>query len=310
MKKKSSVIIAILILSVFLILFFANRSGLIPSLASQYKKTQLAYESRLEQSGSSIIHQALFKKTDFYMEAFKLSKVPASPDAKLVAAITNHHLIAPEFIAKVFSLVQTSEPITVVLLSPNHFSVGNGYALVSEAKWETPYGQVIPDLHIVEELQKRNLVQVDEGPFEKEHGITGIVGFMKKSLPNAKIVPLILKESISVAQINDLAKSLDEILDADDLLIGSFDFSHDFDLTTSNRNDELSLSILEKQRLDQITQMNVDSRKGVELLLGFVSLRGANKFTLLDHSNSALITGNLEQKDVTSYITGYFTRQK
>ena len=99
-------------------------------------------------------------------------------------------------------------------------------------------------------------------------------------------------------------------MDADDLLIGSFDFSHDFDLTTSNRNDELSLSILEKQRLDQITQMNVDSRKGVELLLGFVSLRGANKFTLLDHSNSALITGNLEQKDVTSYITGYFTRQK
>src|SRR5689334_2195607 len=77
------------------------------------------------------LHYGINQTTDFFDQAYKNASSQEPTDA--IAGITvNHHLLAPNLIAKAFALVATDKPITVILLSPNHFYRGNGGVITSQ----------------------------------------------------------------------------------------------------------------------------------------------------------------------------------
>ena len=134
--------------------------------------------------------------------------------------------------------------------------------------------------------------------------------FYKKAIPNAKFIPLIIKDTISENEIAELADVLKNNLPHDSLIIGSFDFSHYLPSTVADFHDEKSVAILDSLEYQNTDPLDIDSRPGLEILLKLIKIRGGNSFSLLGATNSAKILTDEDTAENTSYITGIFTSEE
>ena len=273
----------------------------------------VAYSLQLGQNGQKSevpLHYSVYSQKDFFDQAFDFAPSSTSQAGQGIKGLLfNHHLLAPHFIAQAFLAAQNQKPQTLVILAPNHFMTGIGPILTSRYAWQTPYGQLQPDLEIIGALIESGLVKVDEQPFENELGIKNVVAFAKRVFPDARVVPLIVKDNTPDSLADSLAQALQRVLPQNGLVVGSFDFSHYHTLDTANQHDEKSLSAVRSLDFKGTKDLDVDSRPGLRILLEFLSLAKADSFTLLQHSNSALVAKNLTTTSTTSYITGYFSSE-
>ncbi len=256
-------------------------------------------------------HYSYFSQKEFYEEAYKAAKPNRNniSSGEIKGIIVNHHLLASSFIAEAFNTVATTAPITVLLISPNHFDAGRADVITSAKNWQTPYGVLEADTEQVNLLTASGLASVEESPFEQEHGVSGIVGFIKKSLPNSKVVPLIFKNRIKLPQIQSLVNSYVQPAEKNVLVVGSFDFSHYLTSRGADFHDIENLSTVESFNFGSIYNLDIDSRPGLAFFLQLLQNSGNQNFHLLENSNSS----KLAKQDVletTSYITGYFTKGK
>lgn len=259
-----------------------------------------------ENISGGLFHYSNFSDKSFYDKAYeKVGDVQEKGEA--IGAIVNHHLLAPDLIAETLTVAATNKPRTVVLISPNHFFAGLGQAILSEYDWQTPYGILEADKDVVSRLAESGAANIDETPFEKEHGISNIVAFIKKAILNAKFVPLIIKDTISENELAKLIDVLEYNLSSDSLIIGSFDFSHYLPSAAADFHDEKSDAILDSLEYQSTDHLDIDSRPGLEILLKIIKARGGNSFTLLGATNSAKILKDEDTVENTSYVTGVFT---
>src|SRR3989344_9618852 len=98
------------------------------------------------------IHYSLNGTQEFFEEAYK-NIDPQKPKDKITGITVNHHLLAANLVAQEFSLVETNQPIPVVLISPNHFFRGEGRIITSRYDWQTPYGVLRTDQRLGDKLQ-------------------------------------------------------------------------------------------------------------------------------------------------------------
>ena len=265
-------------------------------------------------------HQSYFTTQSFYEQAYenagKLRTMHTPPDSRsslfeeeggaaVAGILVNHHLLAGSFIAEAFDKIATDAPLTVLLISPNHFSVGNGSFITSNAIWKTPYGDLNPDSQMIRQLSDDGIATIEENPFEQEHGISGIVAFIKKSLPNARLIPLIANNRATLQQSLEEANRLTELLPRNVLVVGSFDFSHYLTSRAANFHDLKNLSAVGNFDFSAISTLDVDSRPGLVLFLRMMQRSGNQKFHILEQSNSGILTKQ-DILETTSYITGYF----
>lgn len=92
-------------------------------------------------------------------------------------------------------------------------------------------------------------------------------------MPNAKIVPLIVKDIFSFQSGDDFAENLDKILPENSLIIASLDFSHYLPSNAADFHDEKSLAVLSNFDYDGIKFLDVDSKPALRIfikLLGFI----------------------------------------
>jgi len=249
--------------------------------------------------------RATFSQPDFYEQVYSIIEPTEQKSTDIKGLLVNHHLLAANLIAQAFEQVATKDARTVVLLAPNHFEQGSKGMITSDNSWATPYGQLFCDCNIVSKLKSSGLVEMDDQPFIKEHGISGLVAFIKKSLPNSRIVPIIFKVSTTPAQAKQLADYLLKILPSDALIIASLDMSHYVADKIADSNDNKTVIALENLDVSNADKLEVDSKAAFRVLVEAMKLRGAN-FNLLARSSSAKITGSKNPLDNTSYITGYF----
>lgn len=260
---------------------------------------------QLNTNNYHVVHYSYFSQKEFYEDAYKYVKIP---QVKTQAVIVNHHLLASSYIAEEFNILATTAQVTVLLVSPNHFSSGKFEIATSRADWQTPYGVLEPDVRLINILTKTNLLGVDEDPFLQEHGVSGLVGFIKKSLPNARIVPIIFKDRISLSRALDFANETYKVMPNNLVVIGSFDFSHYLPKNASIFHDFTSLNVLNNFDFQEIYKLDIDSKPGLSYYLSLVKKMGMSNFNLLEHSNSAELT----KKDLlesTSYINGYYNSE-
>jgi poly-gamma-glutamate synthesis protein (capsule biosynthesis protein) len=215
-------------------------------------------------------------------------------------------LLAAKFIAEAFGQIATDRAVTVVLVSPNHFSAGRGKIITTAASWRTPYGTLDGDCGAVLALQKAGVATIEEGPFEKEHGISGIVPFIKKSLPHARVVPVIVNVNASDADLDRFTQEAKRAFGPDTLFVASFDFSHDLTATAAKFHDRKSLAVVDGFDDQGAQALDIDSMPGLRLAQRLQDQAGAPSFSLLEASNSAELTGRPDQPDVTSYLAGTF----
>lgn len=256
----------------------------------------------------SAMHYSSFSSLDFFENAFQAAqKIPVQPKAENIKAIiVNHHLLAPHFIAQAINTIATDQPITVIIISPNHFLVGRGQITTSSYAWETPYGELRPNLELIDELKKASRINVEEPPFEKEFGISNIVAYVKKAAPNARVLPLIVKERLTEKSAEAFGRSLADSLPEDAVVIASIDFYHGFSTDEAVSEDKKSISVLESLNSGNIKQINVDSHATLEILFEYLKQKNVANFSLLQNSNSAAFAPTTKDTEIVSYITGFF----
>lgn len=251
------------------------------------------------------LHYSFFSKKEIFENAFKKSKKsPVKENVK--GLIVPHHLLASKLIADGFNIIFSKEPLVVILIGPNHFFYGKGKIISSLYDWQTPYGVLESDKNLVRKISKEEKkVNIEESPFKREHSISGLVTFIKKSLPNAKIVPLIIKDTLSQEESDNFAYYLNKVVPQNSIIIASVDFSHNVPSKIADFQDLKSLEILKNFDYQNIDSLHADSKPALRILLRFSELQGCKNFIFLDHSNSSKILNNDKIPDVTSYITGY-----
>ncbi|KKT49495.1 MAG: SH3 type 3 domain protein [Candidatus Collierbacteria bacterium GW2011_GWB1_44_197] len=119
-----------------------------------------------------------------------------------------HHLMASPIIAKGISLLTNPSTNTIIVLSPNHANTGKCDIISSKNKWDTPSGRVSVDEGLLNIFLKSGFVCLDDKALSVEHGIAGLLPFIKHYLPKAKIVPLALKKDISPELLTNLSELL------------------------------------------------------------------------------------------------------
>lgn len=259
------------------------------------------------------LHYLPIGQKEYYDDFFAgLGECQNNYNPLIKGLIVNHHLLAGNLVAKGLCSIATNKKITVILLSPNHFNHGQSTAVSSPSSWLTPYGELQADKNLIGKLVSARVISIDGKPFKDEHGVYNIVPFIKRVLPEAKVVPIIIKDRISQDEKNNLVKALRANLPGNSIIISSLDFSHYLTSAQADKEDDKTLKIIGgldykgAANLNSQNQPdNVDSKPVLEIMLTLMSGEEAG-FKLIGHSNSAKITGDLESRETTSYIIGDF----
>lgn len=253
---------------------------------------------------AAAVHYAYFSDRVFYDDAYQQArgeKVTAS--AAVVGGIIPHHLIVKDKIAAFFVGLEKAKYKTIILIGPNHYNSGPENIIVSAAVWQTPYGDLAPDQAGIKKIKS---LKIFEEPFIVEHSISGLVSFIKKSLPTAKIIPIIIKDGTPAADLDNLAQDISDNFDArQTLVLASVDFSHYQPLAVANFHDQKSIASIENFDFNELSKLDTCSGPSLDVLLKYLEIKKAEKSDLLFSTNSGALLNNPDLP-TTSHNIFYF----
>jgi AmmeMemoRadiSam system protein B len=236
--------------------------------------------------------------------SFRMQETGPVPVIQIAGGTVNHHLLAAPLDAQFFEGLAAQKPKRIILIGPDHLSRGREPITASTGTWATPYGQLKTDTRLVKDLTRWHLVNIEESPFDYEFSVGGLVPFVKRSLPDAKIATIIVKVDAPDATLDALAAALPT--DKDTIVIGSVDFSHYLPSRAAEFHDITNRAVIDAFDFADFDRLEVDSPPTLRVLLKYLERRGAQQATLVANTDSAKITGQLDTPETTSYLNQYF----
>lgn len=250
---------------------------------------------------------AQFFADDFYSA---LSKLPTSSECnrKFKAGITTHHRLASELVDQLFRCIKNSgHPKTVILIGPNHYLGGRRDVVTARNDWQTPFGIMEADTDIIAGIQSSSAVEINDQVVEHDHAVAFIVPYIEYYLPNTKIVPILIRHSITKSELEGFIKKLAAFVNEETMIIGSVDFSHYQDSESAARYDEETAIIVEKRDLASVYQNgdeHYDSAPAIYLILSLMNISDSVSTFQLNHSSSTEYTG--ANQNITTYFNWLF----
>ncbi len=241
-----------------------------------------------------------------YQNAQKLEKSEEQPtDARFM--IVPHHLVGADYVAENFSAHASKKISTVVLISPDHFGQLQSSFGTTELPWKTPYGFLFADSKKIATIS--SVVKTNDRMFDFEHGISGIVPFIKKSFPNANIIPITVADTAKMGDIQKLVAALP--LDTTTMVIGSFDFSHYLPQNVAQYHDTLAQTVLQTKDSTRVQRLDIDSKPGLSLFLELLKNTEQKDGEVLSwyqlrNTSADVIADNPDSFENTTYFTGSF----
>lgn len=268
-------------------------------------------QTRRESDSKPNIHPSHFYSKIPFEEVLTNSiPVDTARDKEVLGGIIPHHLLAAPLIADFFRSIEIQEVRTVAILGPDHRNIGDYPISLSQAEWETPYGILKPNLPVISGLLENTAAGVDEDIFRTEHAIYNITPFVKKTFPNAHIVPITFGSGTTHSQAEGVARALMKILSDKSLVIAAVDFSHAVSPSRAQEQDQRSLEIISEFSLDQIDSLETDSNAAILTLLSYLEEKGANDAFFVDRADSSEMSQNPSLEEVTSYAAVYFAKEE
>ncbi len=295
-------------LGILIVVLVAGIAGASVLLHNQKNEEKIISEEHFLQVRRNVYPPYKLPKS-FFIESFaNLPDTVISSDTEIAGIIVNHHLLGSRLISRAFDNISYLNPKTIVLLSPNHFGVGFNSVISSEYDWQTHYGLLKNNKSMREEMIELGLIHIDEAPFPEEHGISGLTSYIKHTFPEAEFIPIIFQDETKEEDVLRISSYFSQFDTDEILIIASLDFSHDSTSEIADRRDKISIEILESMDIERIEEVEVDSRPALMLLMDYAIKKGALNFNLLDNTNSAKLTNDLDIADATSYINCYFSK--
>jgi len=188
---------------------------------------------------------------------------------------------------------------TVVILASTHTEGFQGIAVYPQGLFRTPLGDIPVDQEFALQLMSRHKeIFADERLFDRQHPIEVQLPFLQKTLNDFRIVPLVMGD-VSRASCTYLAESLAEVIGKrnDVLLVASSDMYHGYSIPDAQRIDRVTLSYLEKMDAAGVFQALSEGKAqlcgGLPVYVTLLTAKNAghNLLRVLDHTNSAQVTG-------------------
>jgi len=266
-----------------------------------HKGTSALSQSIATRNQASI--PAQYEDKSLFLSAIK--QIQNNPSGEITTGLTvPHHLLAKDLIAKAFDFSSKGKYNQILLLSPDHFNLGDSNISTAERNFSTVFGELKTDTDVTRRLEELPFVHKQDF-FYREHGLQAELPFIKYYFPEAKIIILTFKETTPKDQLEQTVDELKKILTPDSLVIQSTDFSHYLTPNQAEIHDEQTIKVLEQadpgalfalsqpSNLDSIAAQYVQMRLQNELF--------GSKFYLLDHKNSQDYTKEKVESS-TSYI--------
>ncbi|HHW49479.1 MAG TPA: AmmeMemoRadiSam system protein B [Clostridiaceae bacterium] len=273
--------------------------------------------AQLEQRARQI-HSENLKCINYIDKDFKLSvntavekHVEQIGDGAIKGGIIPHHLLAGKIIASFFKTVASINPDIelVVVIAPNHKRLGNTKIHTGSWGWETPYGILDADGELVKQIENECGAGSNFKLLEEEHSVSSLVPYIKYFLPESKILPILLHGDLGLENSVTLGEKIESIVEGKNyIIIASIDFSHYLPVEKADKMDEITLEAIKTRNLATLSRMgndNLDSPPSIIALLKAMDKEGADSMAVLDHSNSARITGT-GGSNTTSYFSIVF----
>jgi len=240
------------------------------------------------------------------------------PDGRLDAVIAPHAglMFSGPVGAYAYAAAAAGGPYdAVILVGPSHFSGFDGVALSPARAFETPLGLSHVDETLAQDLRSASpAVHVLAEPHRREHSLEMQLPFLRRLLPHAPIVPLLMGYQTAVT-IRALAEALAGVAaDRRVLLVASTDLSHYFDAATAESLDARvreAVSAFDAERLLQIFEEYPERERGRFVACGggpmlavmmAARARGARHGRVLHYMHSGQISG--DNSGVVGYLAG------
>jgi MEMO1 family protein len=176
---------------------------------------------------------ALAREVDDYV-----GRATGTPEGAIDAIIAPHAgiMFSGPVAAYAYKAAAAHDYDVAVLVGPSHFAHFEGVALFPDGEFATPFGPAVIDAAAAQALARTTIVKPLPAPHAREHSLEMQLPFLKRLLPNVRIVPLLMGEQ-NRRTIEALAEALAGAITSRVLLVASTDLSHYFDATTAARLD-------------------------------------------------------------------------
>jgi MEMO1 family protein len=174
---------------------------------------------------------ALAKEVDEYLAAASGAGAPR-PVRALIAPHAGLMFSGP-VAAHAYRVLARAEYDAAVLVGPSHFVGFEGVALYPRGAFESPLGAAPIDDELAAAFGGFDVVEPRPAPHRREHSLEMQLPFLRRVLPDASIVPLLMGYQTRET-IMSLADALASVLRGRRvLMIASTDLSHYFDARTA-----------------------------------------------------------------------------
>ncbi len=164
------------------------------------------------------------------IKRFMKEAVPAStPGNKLTGGIVPHAgwYFSGSIACNVIQCLQDKTPVDTFIIFGMHLHPGSPSYLMKKGAWETPFGEVLIDEAIAEELSGRFSFKIEKpGDYTRDNTIELQLPFVKYFFENTKIVPMGVPPSDEALRIAKAAADISKQLGLRVKVLGSTDLTH------------------------------------------------------------------------------------
>ncbi|MFZ2331406.1 MAG: AmmeMemoRadiSam system protein B, partial [Atribacterota bacterium] len=211
----------------------------------------------------------------------------------VAGGVVPHHLLAKEIIEDFFEFIsgQEEHPETIILLSPDHFNCSatkkeSSFISVGWDKSVTELEGLSTDIDLLKRMTIDNNIIPDRSAVLAEFGITNLLPFIKKYLPQTKIIPILIPESITQEEVIKFVRTINQVSNEQTIIIASVDFSHYLPAVAAVFHDTRSIRVLLNFEESEFENIEVDSWQSLYAMRLFAKLRGGENPAIIAHKNS------------------------
>ncbi len=252
----------------------------------------------------------LSSQIDAYLENVK--ELPTNI-GRIHALICPHagYVYSGQTAAFAYRLVQGKPFETVVIIGVSHRHALDGCSIYLKGGFETPLGVAQVDEEVAARISKASGFSYVPQAHAEEHSVEVQVPFVQRTLPGAKIVPILMGYP-NRRHISALAEGLAEVCgDGKVLIVASTDLSHYLSKKDANSVDAQTISLIRNLRAN--TLLNKCAR-GENIMCGggavaatLIALKktGEPQVEVLRYSDSSDVSGDEDR--VVGYVAAAVT---
>ena len=206
-----------------------------------------------------------------------------------------------------YKLIKNKNYKTVIVIGTSHHKAFNGAALYGPGAFITSLGQINIDEEFLNNVVGKDPeVFVDTSAFSNEHSVEVQLPFLQKVLTDFKIVPVVIGDC-SLESCKKIALLFKEAIGQrqDILVVVSTDLYHGYDFKEAESVDEFTLDLIKKMDYSalyySLREGNAQACGGFAtvIALNVAKELGIQRLEVLNHTNSAMVTGKLVKGEWT-----------